>query len=111
VKQTGDVVVSTFDLDPSLNARAVCNFKGGSLPALNRDIREGRFPQPDYVVGQYRYWKRSTVTRWREQQIVDSADKLAQRRKTQLDAAARARDEQRRKRAARAAAASPSDAA
>jgi predicted DNA-binding transcriptional regulator AlpA len=93
--------VSMNDLDPSLNARAVCNFKGGSLPALNRDIREGRFPQPDYVIGQYRYWKRSTLVRWREQQIADSADKLAERRKVQLDAARRARDAQKRKRAER----------
>jgi hypothetical protein len=83
--------VAITDLDPSLNSRGVCDFKGGSLAALNRDIREGRFPQPDYVIGQYRYWKLSTLTRWREQMIVDSANKLARRRKTQLDAAAHAR--------------------
>jgi hypothetical protein len=98
-------IVSITDFDPSLNARKVCEHEGRSLPALNRDIREGRFPQPDYTIGQYRFWKLSTVIRHRERRIAASAHQAAAQRATQLDAAAHARKHK------RVPAATPSDAA
>ena len=79
------------DFDPSLNARKVCEHEGRSLVSLNREVREGRFPQPDYTIGQYRFWKLSTVVRHRERRIAESAHKAAAQRRTQLDAAANAR--------------------
>jgi hypothetical protein len=87
-----------IDFDPSLNARRVCEHEGRSLPALNRDIREGRFPQPDYTVGQFRYWKLSTVVRHRERRIAEDATRARAQRESQLKSAARARSARERKR-------------
>jgi hypothetical protein len=95
--------MTIVDIDPSLNARGVCEFEGRSLPSLNRDLREGRFPQPDYMIGQYRYWKLSTVVRHRERRIADANARARALRETQLDAAAKARDGRQRARAERAA--------
>jgi hypothetical protein len=86
------------DFDPSLNARKVAEHEGRSLISLNRDIREGRFPPPDYCVGHYRYWKLSTVIRARERKIGEAATKTASRRRAQLEAAERARAAQQRMR-------------
>jgi hypothetical protein len=83
--------VSVADLDRSLNARQVADFRARSLVSLNRDIRENKFPPPDYTSGQYRFWKLSTVIRAREREIAESAAKAAKRRQAQLEAAARAR--------------------
>jgi predicted DNA-binding transcriptional regulator AlpA len=88
------------ELDPSLNARSVALFEGISVVTLNRLIREGKFPQADYLRGPYRFWKRSTVICARERRIAESAHRVAEQRAAQLDAAARARGAQRRKRAA-----------
>jgi hypothetical protein len=90
--------VSITDFDPSLNARKVCEHEGRSLPSLNRDIREGKFPGPDYCIGQYRFWKLSTLVRFRERRIADAAHKAAAQRKAQLDAAANARDARQQRR-------------
>ena len=79
------------DFDPSLNARKVCEHEGRSLVSLNRDVREGRFPEPDYTIGQYRFWKLSTVVRHRERRIAESAHKAAAQRQMQLEGAAKAR--------------------
>jgi predicted DNA-binding transcriptional regulator AlpA len=85
------VSINMNDLDPSLNSRQVCEHMGRSLPTLNRDVREGKFPPPDYTVGQYRFWKLSTVIRARERRIGEAAAKAGTVRKQQLEAAARAR--------------------
>ena len=79
------------DLDRSLNARAVAEFEGRSIVSINRDIRAGRFPVPDYTIGQNRYWKLSTVIRHRERRIADSATKTGAQRARQLAAVERAR--------------------
>ena len=79
------------DFDPSLNARKVCEHEGRSLVSLNRDVREGRFPEPDYTIGQYRFWKLSTVVRHRERRIAESAHKAAAQRQAQLEGVERAR--------------------
>jgi hypothetical protein len=83
------IVFESFD--PSLNARKVAEHEGRSIASLNRDIREGRFPPADYCIGQYRFWRLSTVVRARELRINEAAAKAATQRKTQLAAAARAR--------------------
>jgi len=83
--------VTIADFDPSLSARKVADFDDRSLVSLNRDIRKGKFPPPDYTIGQYRYWKLSTVIRAREHRIGEAAAKAAKRRQAQLEAAARAR--------------------
>jgi hypothetical protein len=95
--------VTTLDdvFDPSLGARKVAAHEGRSLVSINRDIRNGRFPQPDYTIGQYRFWKLSTLIRARERRIAESAHRAAAQRQKQLDAAANARDTQQRKRAER----------
>lgn len=95
--------MSIPDLDRTLNARAVCEFRGRSLPTLNRDIREGRFPPPDFTVGQWRYWKFSTVIRAREREIGEAAANAAALRRRHLEDAERARAARARKRAERAA--------
>ena len=88
------------DLDRSLNARAVAKFEGRSIVSINRDIRAGRFPPADYVIGQFRYWKLSTVIRARERRIGEAAARAGAQRQEQVEAAATAREARRRKRAA-----------
>jgi hypothetical protein len=83
--------IADRDLDPSLNAGSVARFENISIVTLNRRIREGRFPQADYLSGPYRYWKRSTILIARERRIAENAEKLARQRQAQLDAAANAR--------------------
>jgi hypothetical protein len=80
-----------IEFDPSLNARKVCEHEGRSRPALNRDIREGRFPPPDYCIGQNRFWKLSTVIRARELRIAEAAANAKAKRRVQLENANRAR--------------------
>ena len=79
------------DFDPSLSARKVADFDDRSLVSLNRDIRKGKFPPPDYTIGQYRYWKLSTVIRAREERIAAAGNNKEALRATQLANAARAR--------------------
>lgn len=79
------------DLDRSLNARAVAVFEGRSIVSINRDIRAGRFPPPDYTIGQFRYWKLSTVIRARERRIGEAAARAGVQRQEQLENAERAR--------------------
>jgi hypothetical protein len=90
--------------DPSLGARKVAQHEGRSIVAINRDIRRGRFPAADYTIGAYRFWKLSTLVRWRERRIAESAHQTAVQRQAQLDSAAHARAEQKRKRTTTAAA-------
>jgi hypothetical protein len=80
-----------LDIDPSLNARDVARFEAISLPTVNRRVRQGLLPRPDYTVGPYRFWKLSTLVAARERQIGEHAAKQAATRKAQLEAAARAR--------------------
>jgi hypothetical protein len=91
VEFNGGYVMPIADLDPSMNARSVCKFRDCSLPTLNRDVRSGRFPPPDFTSGPYRYWKSSTVIRHREHQITASAAQASALREKQLDQAAEAR--------------------
>jgi hypothetical protein len=87
--------------NPSFNAGSVARFEDCSVSTLNRRIREGRFPPPDFRHGPYRYWLRSTVVAARARRITEFTEE-AQQRKAQLDAAANARAAQKRKRAAAA---------
>lgn len=92
------------------NAAQVAAIRGGSVPALNRAIREGRYAQPDYHHGPIRIWTEETVLRERERAIREDAAKIAHRRAAQREAAENARVARERKRAERAAAsASPPD--
>jgi hypothetical protein len=100
------VTTLSNELDPSLSARKVADFESRSIVSINRDVRNGRYPQPDYTIGQYRFWKLSTLIRARERRIGESAAKAAAQRQAQIDAAERARAGQREKRALRAAASS-----
>jgi hypothetical protein len=97
-KEIGGVVVDDLDLDRSLNAGGVARFWGISIVTLNRDVRKGRHPGPDYLHGQYRFWKLSTLIRARERRIAESAHQIATTRQRQLVAADRARTVQRQKR-------------
>src|SRR5262249_59535134 len=98
------LIVTIADFDPSLSARKVADFDDRSLASLNRDIRKGKFPPPDYTIGQYRYWKLSTVIRAREERIAKCAAANEALRATQLANAARARAGRDRVREERAAA-------
>lgn|SRR5262249_22376948 len=89
-----------LDIDPALNAGAVARAEGISIITLNRRVRVGKFPPPDFLHGQYRYWKRSTVLAARERAIQASASELDRRRQALLAAAANARAARERKRAA-----------
>src|SRR5580692_8976418 len=101
--------ITIIDDDQSFNASSVAHFEDCSVSTLNRRIREGRFPPPDYRHGPYRYWRRATVVAARARRINEFTAE-AQQRKTQLDAAANARAERQRKRAERAVATSPTEA-
>jgi hypothetical protein len=79
------------DIDPSLNAAGAARFEAISIPTMNRRIRKGQHPRPDYTVGPYRFWKLSTLVAARELRIAESAAKAKTQRKTQLEAATRAR--------------------
>jgi len=92
-----------IEIDPAMNAGAVARAEGISLVTLNRRIRVGKFPLPDFLHGQYRYWRRSSVLAARARAIQDSSDRLERRRRAQLEAAARARAARQRARAERAA--------
>jgi hypothetical protein len=83
--------IADHDLDPSLNAGSVARFENVSIATLNRRIREGRFPQADYLSGPYRYWKRSTILIARERRIAENAERIARQRQAQLDSVANAR--------------------
>jgi hypothetical protein len=97
-------------LGRGLNAAQVAAIRGGSVPALNRAIREGHYAPPDYHHGPYRIWTEETVQRERERAIREDAAKIAHRRAAQRDAAENARDARQRKRAERAAAEQSPDA-
>lgn len=94
-------------------AAEVAAIRGGSVPALNRAIREGRYAPPDYHHGPIRIWTEETVRREREREIREDAAKIAHRRAAQREAVEHARAERdRRKREREAAdATSPPDAA
>ena len=77
--------------DPLMNAGNAARFEGISIPTMNRRIRTGDFPPPDYVHGQIRYWKRSTILAAREKRIAKYATANELLRETQLANAARAR--------------------
>jgi len=96
------IIVDHLDIDPALNAGAVARAEGISIVTLNRRIRTGKFPPPDFLHGQYRYWRRSSVLAARAREIQDSADRLERRRQALLAAAANARAARQRKRAERA---------
>jgi hypothetical protein len=101
----------TNALGRGLRAREVAEIRGGSVAALNRAVREGKYAPPDYHHGPYRIWTEETVRRERERAIREDAAKIAHRRAAQRDAAENARVARQRKRAERAAAAaaSPTD--
>jgi hypothetical protein len=80
--------------DPSLNAADAARFSGISIPTMNRRIRNGQHPRQDYTVGQYRFWKLSTLVSARERCIGESAANAAAKRKAQLLRAAGAREGQ-----------------
>jgi predicted DNA-binding transcriptional regulator AlpA len=92
------------DDNPSMNAASVARFEDISIPTLNRRIREGAFPRPDFMHGPLRYWLRSTVLAARAQRMAKSAEQFTAKRAEQLRAAESARVARERKRAERAAA-------
>jgi hypothetical protein len=96
--------MSNQPLGRGLKAREVAEIRGGSVPALNRDVREGRYAPPDFYHGPHRIWTEETVRSERDREIRESAARVAGRREAQLQAAERAREARRRKRAKRAAA-------
>jgi hypothetical protein len=83
------------DIDLSLNAADAARFEAISIPTMNRRIRKGLHPRPDYCVGPYRFWKLSTLVAARERRIGESAAKSAAKRQTQLLQAAHARESKR----------------
>jgi hypothetical protein len=79
------------DIDPSLSAADAARFEAISIPTMNRRIRAGLHPRPDYTVGPYRFWKLSTLIAARERRIGEHAAKAGAKRQTQLLQAAHAR--------------------
>jgi hypothetical protein len=50
-------IMRDTDIDLSLNAADAARFEAISIPTMNRRIRKGQHPRPDYTVGPYRFWK------------------------------------------------------